>query len=116
MNRTLPIKRALTVAAAATVTAGVITGCDRIAGDLTVPWPVAGPSADPTHLEPGLWRAVPPRENEAGCSYVLLRDGTPILWGEVRDSVPTFVYLPQTTADTTYSFMATGCGEWTVAR
>lgn len=104
------------VAPGALVVALSLSGCDKVTNDLTTPWPVQGPSANSAHLEPGMWRAVPPRESAAGCSYSLLRNNQPVVWAEVRDSVPVFAYLPQSTADTTWSFTTVGCGTWEVMR
>lgn len=106
------MNRIVTVTALAAVAALAITGCDRLIGDHPTPVPVAS-EADPdkSHLEPGLWRAVPPTSVD-GCRYMLFRNGYPVQRSEVFDSVPIYVFLPETTADTDWGLTTVGCGTW----
>ena len=107
------MNRTATVAVIGTVAALAITGCDRLVGDHVSPYPVAS-EADPdtSHLTPGLWRTVPPTSVD-GCRWMLFRDGYPVQRSEVFDQVPTYVWLPETTADTTWGLSTVRCGTWT---
>lgn len=105
------MNRTLTVAAVGAVAALAITGCDRLVGDHITPYPVASDGGDPAHLAPGLWRTVPPTSTD-GCRWMLFRNGYPVQRSEVHDQVPTYVWLPETTADTDWGLSTVGCGTW----
>lgn len=102
------------VAPVAVLAAGAvlaITGCDRLVGDHTSPVMVQDPNADPYQLGPGLWTATPPNSVD-GCHYSVMRDGYPVLVTEVDDSLPVYVWLPQS-GDSDYGLTTVGCGTWT---
>ena len=88
-----------------------LTGCDRLIGDHHSPYRVQGPDRLENELEPGLYRAVPPSSVD-GCTYALFRNGTPVQWSEVHDSVPIYIHLPETTEYSDWGMTTVGCGEW----
>ena len=99
------------IAVAVVATAVALTGCDKLAGDHYSPYRVQGPDRQASELAPGLWRTVPPT-SVGGCTYALHRNGIPVFWAEAHDSVPVYVWLPETTADTDWGLTTVGCGTW----
>ena len=105
------MKRTLITLAAAAAAAVALSGCDRIVGDQWTPRLVQGPDRKPAELQPGLYRTVP-AASQNGCKFALLRNGIPVQWAEVHDQVAAYLFLPESTRDTTWSMTTTGCGTW----